>query len=437
MTTELTLPQRAAVALGSSKTEQDLQSLVNTAKSFVAITNAAGRADCHSRLMALKNARIDITKTGKAAREDAQAFSSAVIAEEKRLIAIVADEENRLLVLREEWDSEQEEIAATKRKAEQDRVDAIQRKIDAIVATPNHTVPIDSNEIQRRIQALSAQAIELDEYQELTGKAQVAKDGALQVLVKMLNDRLELEAEQQRLEVARQKAAEELRQQQEALAIQQEEQARIAKEQADRQAELDRQAAELQKQRNDAVAALMAEQERHSNRITAEELQAKIAAAPEPTSAPAQVDLSEVVAGGFGGREPDDDSRRFDAGPNQTRHLMAEEVTRQAVCDAIADTLGDAYDCTRHWSAWGYGTMSQDDFIAVAEQDERLAELADAAIKAMPLYAAAEQMLAALKCLSFAAQTTGGTAGRDEGLCAAIAQASAVIAAATGEEVAG
>lgn len=56
---------------------------------------------------------------------------------------------------------------------------------------------------------------------------------------------------------------------------------------------------------------------------------------------------------------------------------------RDRVRDAISEALGDAYDCTRVWSAWGYGTMGPDDFVQVAEQDERLYEIADAAIAAM------------------------------------------------------
>lgn len=54
----------------------------------------------------------------------------------------------------------------------------------------------------------------------------------------------------------------------------------------------------------------------------------------------------------------------------------------EAVLDAVAAALGDAYDCTRVWSAWGCGTMSSDDFSLVAEDGERVAEIARAAIAA-------------------------------------------------------
>lgn len=61
---------------------------------------------------------------------------------------------------------------------------------------------------------------------------------------------------------------------------------------------------------------------------------------------------------------------------------------RMAVRDAIAEALGDAYDCKRVWSAWGYGTMREDDFVQVAEQDDRLDEIVSAAIDAVLAQAA-------------------------------------------------
>lgn len=37
--------------------------------------------------------------------------------------------------------------------------------------------------------------------------------------------------------------------------------------------------------------------------------------------------------------------------------------------DKIASLLGSTYHCTRVWSAWNVGTMSQDDFYPVDESD--------------------------------------------------------------------
>ena len=65
-----------------------------------------------------------------------------------------------------------------------------------------------------------------------------------------------------------------------------------------------------------------------------------------------------------------------------TADRFSEELIEK-VRDAIAEALGEcAFDCTRVWSAWSFGTMSQDDFIPIAYDDERLHELTIAALTA-------------------------------------------------------
>jgi hypothetical protein len=73
---------------------------------------------------------------------------------------------------------------------------------------------------------------------------------------------------------------------------------------------------------------------------------------------------------------------------------------RESVRTAIAEALGDAYDCTRVWSAWSYGTMGPDDFVLVAEDDDRLSEIADAAIGAIAREALATRAPADLSGLT-------------------------------------
>lgn len=57
-----------------------------------------------------------------------------------------------------------------------------------------------------------------------------------------------------------------------------------------------------------------------------------------------------------------------------------EETQREAVIEAVAEALGDAYLCGRVWSAWRAGTMSEDDFSLASEDIDFVAEIADAAI---------------------------------------------------------
>jgi hypothetical protein len=66
-----------------------------------------------------------------------------------------------------------------------------------------------------------------------------------------------------------------------------------------------------------------------------------------------------------------------------TTEIMLTNTAKEAVDEAIAAALGDAYDCTRAWSAWSYGTMGPDDFSLVAEDSDRLREITDAAVQAV------------------------------------------------------
>jgi hypothetical protein len=53
--------------------------------------------------------------------------------------------------------------------------------------------------------------------------------------------------------------------------------------------------------------------------------------------------------------------------------------SHEVMSDLIAETIGgDTYDCTRVWSAWGVGTMSEDDFVPISH--ERISEMANAYI---------------------------------------------------------
>ena len=60
------------------------------------------------------------------------------------------------------------------------------------------------------------------------------------------------------------------------------------------------------------------------------------------------------------------------------------EETKAVAVDAVAEALGGyAYDCTRVWQAWSAGTMTEDDFVRVADDHSRLCEIVDAVIAAL------------------------------------------------------
>lgn len=63
--------------------------------------------------------------------------------------------------------------------------------------------------------------------------------------------------------------------------------------------------------------------------------------------------------------------------------ISVPDEVREKVMEAVAEALGEAYDCTRVWSAWSYDTMGPEDFVLVSNDSSRLAEIADAAIAAL------------------------------------------------------
>ena len=70
------------------------------------------------------------------------------------------------------------------------------------------------------------------------------------------------------------------------------------------------------------------------------------------------------------------------------------EELREKAKEAVAEALGEAYDCTRAWSACGHGTMGQNDFALIAEDDSRLSEIVDAALGALTSRSANEHKAA-------------------------------------------
>lgn len=82
-------------------------------------------------------------------------------------------------------------------------------------------------------------------------------------------------------------------------------------------------------------------------------------------------------------------------------------IGREALMDLIAERLSGTYHCTRVWSAWGVGTMSQDDFEDVGESDTpgELSDeiLAAIASQAQPMGAAPAKVLAGVIELAKAA----------------------------------
>jgi len=263
MTTELTVIDRASAVLKFDETRAALLPLVEASARIVGITNGAGYAEAQAARMKLKSTRVEIEKRGKAAREDATAFSKAVIAKEKELIGVIAPEEDRLATLQDTWDAAMALEKAAKAEAERLRVFAIRQNIDAMRSLPLRAVGATSAQIAEAL-ALASAPLAFDA-QELAGEAQAAQADSIAALTAALEaakadeirreqERIEREAESARIaaeraELARLRAEQEKRDAEERAAIAAEREAARKAEEAIAAAERVKQAEELRQQR--------------------------------------------------------------------------------------------------------------------------------------------------------------------------------------------
>ena len=177
-TTALTVTARAALALSSEQTRKDLKELVAKSVNIKEVKNTAGRDECHGAAMALVKARTTITKTGKAAREDAAAFQKAVIAEEKALIAITEPEETRLLALRDAWDQARAAEKAEAERIELERITRIHLRIADIREAGNLALQCRTSAmVESLIEKMTGQ--QLDGFDEFTEEAENTRTATL------------------------------------------------------------------------------------------------------------------------------------------------------------------------------------------------------------------------------------------------------------------
>lgn len=154
---------RAALALGSAKTETALRELIKASASIVTVTNKAGREECHTAYMKLKNSRVAVGHTAADATEDAKKFTAAVKTEAARLVEIISAEETRLQLLRDGFDAIEEKRRADELAAEMARVALISEHIEDIRRIPLDVAGKDSATIKAA----------LDQVGEITGTESV------------------------------------------------------------------------------------------------------------------------------------------------------------------------------------------------------------------------------------------------------------------------
>lgn len=261
-TTALTVQQRAAVALGSSKAETELRELAAKSKSITVVTNKDGRQECHAAAMVAKEARINIEKAGKAAREDATAFSKAVISEEKRLVDMIKPEEDRLIGLRDQYDAAEKARKEAAEAAERARINDIKERIEVIRRGPMNASMLDANGAQAVLDM--AEEVEIDDsFADFRGAALEAKADAVEKLRAIVSAKVSAEATAARIKAEQEAEAARLEQERQRLAAERAEQDRIAADNRaaeqrridEERSRMEAERAELERQRQDLAKA--------------------------------------------------------------------------------------------------------------------------------------------------------------------------------------
>jgi len=357
---QLTVIERAALALGADEGEKQLIALAGKYTDITDIRNPAGRTQCHAAAMELGNARIAVDKTGKAAREDANAFQKAVIAEVARRVAIIKPEEDRLLAIRDQWDAEREAEKAAKAAAEQQRIADIRAQIDVFRNAPAQMVGKSSQEIGAIADRLSESVIGLGQFAEFTGECQVERDSAVQKLREMQSAQQAHEAEQARLAAEREalerQRAELAEQERRAAAARAEQEARdrvererveaeqraaqeraaavMRQQQAEHEARMAAQQAEIDRQQAD-IARAKAEQER-AERERQDAIEAEARAKREAEEMAALEEGQRIAEAAIAEAE----RREREAAAEVERSALAAEVERLHALHFANDGLG-------------------------------------------------------------------------------------------------
>lgn len=263
-TKELTIAERVASALSIEYTEAELKALAAKYADVTEIKDPTDYELVKSAAISMQKVRTAIEKAGKLARDDANAFAKAVIAEERRLVGIFQPEENRLKALRKAKDDEEERKAEELRQIEARRVADITDRILSIKRMTEGLLNASSAEIQGNLEAVQSIDISEDTFAEFHEQAAEVRAECVAQLTQALEAKVVLEAQQaEAASVAKEQA---------------EERARLEAEKA----EVRRQQEEIERQKREAEEAAQAEERA---RIEEEQEAARIQAAKEKAEA--------------------------------------------------------------------------------------------------------------------------------------------------------
>jgi hypothetical protein len=178
--------QRALVVLKSTASEEALKALILRTSVIIAPpVDKAGRDEVHRAAMEHKNARLAIEHAAKAATEDAKEFTKSVSAEQKRLIALNAEEEARLFKLRDDYDEKIKAEKEAAEKKERERVAAIKEKIEQIAALHLQSADDSAADLAATIDDLQAFEVTFEDFAEFQDEAKAVVNTAIVALSKL------------------------------------------------------------------------------------------------------------------------------------------------------------------------------------------------------------------------------------------------------------
>ena len=210
ITPTLTAEQRAARELAFDATKARLITLAGETGSLVHVDTDDNLAAAKAARARLQKARTTIEKTGKAARDDANKFSKAVIAKERELLAVIKPEEDRLADLVDAEERRREDAARELREAEQRRVEALQKAFARIRSLPGVAMAptLDLAGVDRLIDEAQAVVNDQSEFPEdMQAAARYEGQVALAALKAERDRRVQVEADRAELERLRKLAA--------------------------------------------------------------------------------------------------------------------------------------------------------------------------------------------------------------------------------------
>lgn len=185
----VSLQQRAVAAINAEPDAVLKKYAAAAAASVTDVTDEDGYEAAELVRKNLKKLRTGIDAKAKAAREDAQEFSKAVIAEAKRLVGIIRPEEERIQGLCSKWEQRKEEERKERERKERERVLAISGRINEIQQTAAKMIGKKSSLMQSARDAIDGIIIDADEFGEFTDEALDAKLAAVEKLDAMIAER--------------------------------------------------------------------------------------------------------------------------------------------------------------------------------------------------------------------------------------------------------